>query len=831
MARLSIDIDPSGAKRGAAVVKRELNGITREARKTDKAMDGVHGRSKALGGGLSKVGLAAGAASVSMVALTTVALGFAAAAVAGFSGAKKLDAALGEASTLIAGTTAEMELMRDEAYKMSNQFGGSTTQQVEAFYQAISAGAGSVADAAAQLDVANRLAVGGVSNTATAVDVLSTAVNAYAGTGLTAEQVSDTLFTGVKFGKTTIDELASSLGQVVPIAAQMGVGFDEVVGATAALTKNGLSTSMAITGLRGILSGVIRPTQEAADAAERLGIEFNSAQLEAVGLPAFLDDIRIKTGGNSDEMAKLFGSVEALGAVLALTANDGKPLTDSMIAQASAAGAADAAYEKIAALLNTRLTVAIQKAWNIFEKLGTLLLRVVVPVLEGLVRVFEAVYDKAAKLADLIGKAGSWFRDLITNSDEARKQQELLDLAMDNVVLSADAELRAIATLNTDLQIAQQVSVQIANQKLVQAQAHYETAKAVMAENRALAMGTDAYQSALGQYQGAVMQRQSISQRPDVGGDALRNLAAIEEQELSAVAALNLMSEMMDNVFDEDVSNAVKTAAENIKLLKDAIAKAENGMVQLGGTTMPIEEAEQLTRAIAGAGAAATETADTITNGVSSAIQTMMDKWADANAAAWATAETIANGIAGTIGSGLTSIVDGTKKAKDAFRDMARDIIAQLYDVLVVQQLVGSFKVGGGSANTGFAGLLGNLISGATGGAPITAEANGDAFSGGNVIPFATGGIVDKPTMFPMAKGMGLMGEAGPEAIMPLSRGPDGKLGVKAAGGGGSTEVVQHITINAMGDGDIDRVLAKRMPQLKQMTLAAVRDERKRGAM
>jgi len=75
------------------------------------------------------------------------------------------------------------------------------------------------------------------------------------------------------------------------------------------------------------------------------------------------------------------------------------------------------------------------------------------------------------------------------------------------------------------------------------------------------------------------------------------------------------------------------------------------------------------------------------------------------------------------------------------------------------------------------------------------------------------------------------MGEAGPEAIMPLSRGPDGKLGVKSAGGGGNTEVVQHINITAMGDGDIDRVLAKRMPQLKQMTLAAVRDERKRGAM
>ena len=58
------------------------------------------------------------------------------------------------------------------------------------------------------------------------------------------------------------------------------------------------------------------------------------------------------------------------------------------------------------------------------------------------------------------------------------------------------------------------------------------------------------------------------------------------------------------------------------------------------------------------------------------------------------------------------------------------------------------------------------------------------------MVPFAKGGVVTKPTIFPMARGMGLMGEAGPEAVMPLKRGSDGKLGVE--GGGGTT----HITVN-----------------------------------
>lgn len=69
--------------------------------------------------------------------------------------------------------------------------------------------------------------------------------------------------------------------------------------------------------------------------------------------------------------------------------------------------------------------------------------------------------------------------------------------------------------------------------------------------------------------------------------------------------------------------------------------------------------------------------------------------------------------------------------------------------------------------------------------------ADGAAFSGGRVVPFAKGGIVTKPTIFPMARGMGLMGEAGPEAVMPLKRTADGSLGVQSEGGG-----VTHITMN-----------------------------------
>jgi len=89
-------------------------------------------------------------------------------------------------------------------------------------------------------------------------------------------------------------------------------------------------------------------------------------------------------------------------------------------------------------------------------------------------------------------------------------------------------------------------------------------------------------------------------------------------------------------------------------------------------------------------------------------------------------------------------------------------------------------------------GLLANSVGSLVGG--LMPFANGASFAQGRVQPFASGGIVSGPVTFPMRGGTGLMGEAGPEAIMPLARGADGKLGVRSGGGGGNVSVVMNIS-------------------------------------
>jgi predicted transcriptional regulator YheO len=173
--------------------------------------------------------------------------------------------------------------------------------------------------------------------------------------------------------------------------------------------------------------------------------------------------------------------------------------------------------------------------------------------------------------------------------------------------------------------------------------------------------------------------------------------------------------------------------------------------------------------------------------------------------------ESLQQSIAETIGDGFMSMVDGTKTVKEAFRDMARDIIKQLYEVLVIQRLVNGVKtILGGS------GLF----------------ADGGAFSAGRQIQaYANGGVVGGPTYFPMSGGKtGLMGEAGPEAIMPLKRGKGGKLGVSVEGSSGSVNVVNNINVTGGSDPAAIRAeVAKLMPQITSATKSAVIDARRRG--
>ena len=142
------------------------------------------------------------------------------------------------------------------------------------------------------------------------------------------------------------------------------------------------------------------------------------------------------------------------------------------------------------------------------------------------------------------------------------------------------------------------------------------------------------------------------------------------------------------------------------------------------------------------------------------------------------------NTLSSGIGGGLRKAFDGLildgMKLSDALRMVAQSMISSVYNA-ALRPVQGAL---GGALASG----LNAALSG------IMPFANGGAFSQGRVMPFAKGGVVAQPTGFAMRGGRGLMGEAGPEAIMPLSRGADGRLGVQSAGGARPVTVVMNIS-------------------------------------
>lgn len=309
-----------------------LDDLTKAGAKAEKQMDALALATKGLGLVMGALGSAI--AAIKFGQITNDAL--------------KFKASLDEVSTLVDTTVVSMRELEKAALGQAKAFNSTPLEQTKALYQIISAGASSAAKATEILTAANKLAVGGVTDIKTAADGLTSVLNAYGSKVESAAAVSDAMFTAMRAGKTTIAELSAALGQVAPLAAQMGVSFDELTAATAALTKGGISTSVAVTGLRAILAAVAKPADEARELAKALGLEFTATALEAKGLAGFLKDLEAKTGGNTAALAKLFGGVEALVPVMALMGQAGDDLTVILGQMAEKTGATDEAFQKIA---------------------------------------------------------------------------------------------------------------------------------------------------------------------------------------------------------------------------------------------------------------------------------------------------------------------------------------------------------------------------------------------------------------------------------------------------------------------------------------------------
>lgn len=301
------------------------------------------------------------------------------------SGAAKASSAfqskLAEISTLdFSGDIGEL---RNEIEQLSLQYGGDVTTNAAAAYGIISAGASDSAEAVSLLTAANKLAIGGVTDVSVAADGLTSIIGAYGDAAGGAANITDALFIAMRGGKTTIPELSSSIGDVSGLAKSAGVGLDEMLSAVAALTRSSGSTAKAVTQLRGVISGIIKPTAEARQEAERLGIDFDTAAIRSQGFAGWLEEVRQKTGGSEAALGKLFGNIEGLNGALQLTGEAGTTFNSILDDMANKAGATEEAVEKVMDSPEQRAARFQQAMKGVQRSLGDAV-TALSPVFEGL---------------------------------------------------------------------------------------------------------------------------------------------------------------------------------------------------------------------------------------------------------------------------------------------------------------------------------------------------------------------------------------------------------------------------------------------------------------
>jgi len=298
----------------------------------EKSMVGATGHISKVAG----VAILAGAAIAGAFAVTAV------------NAASNFEQQMASVSTLLSGdVNKRITELGDNVKRLAITTGTSTELLTDGLYQVVSA-FGDTADSMNILEIASKGAKAGNSTVTDSVNLLSAVTKGYGDTSSeAAKKASDLAFQTVKLGQTTFPELAASMGKVIPLAAAMKVSQEELFGAMATLTGVTGGTAEVTTQLRGIVQGLLKPTAEMAAVIEQVGYSSGQAMIESLGLQGTLDLMKESVGGNETEFANLFGSVEAVGAALALTGSQSENFTMKTQAMRDAAGATDEAFKKM----------------------------------------------------------------------------------------------------------------------------------------------------------------------------------------------------------------------------------------------------------------------------------------------------------------------------------------------------------------------------------------------------------------------------------------------------------------------------------------------------
>ncbi len=291
-----------------------------------------------------------------------------------------------------------LEKLRDDMLQLSTETGRGAGEIADATYQAISASV-DTADAVSFVGTSVGLAKAGFLETADAVDVLTTIINAYGLEASDAGRLSDILIQTQNDGKTTVNELSQSMGQVIPLASAYGVNIENLAASYAQLTKNGVATSQAGTYLKSMLNELGDSGSKVAGILqEQTGKSFGQLMNEGMSLGDVLGVLNESVNGDSEALAGLWGSTEAGTGALSILSAGVDAFNGELGNMANSTGNAANALETLSTP-SEKAKESLNALKNIGIELGSTVLEALAPVLEQLAETVKALSEKFSNLS------------------------------------------------------------------------------------------------------------------------------------------------------------------------------------------------------------------------------------------------------------------------------------------------------------------------------------------------------------------------------------------------------------------------------------------------
>jgi len=334
--------------------------------------------------------------------------------------ASQFETSIAKVEGLVGVAGAELDQMADAARRFGIETGKGAQEAAEGLFVIASSGLRG-ADATEALELSLKAAAAGLGETEDIARAVSGALNAYGTEVIDAASATDVIVATARAGNFETSQFAAAIGRVLPFAKQAGSSLEDMGGAVALLTRTNGDAAQSVTQVSALFRAFVVPTEEAKKALDNVGLSAEDMRnaISSDGLPAALDMLDEKLGGNREQLGRLLGSSEAASAAFQILDADSKTIAETFGVVNDATGITQEAFEVMQDTAENKLAVAMATAKDSLIPIGDALLDHInprledfsnwmtenkVPIEEGFIAIFDSIDKVVGGLEELLSE-------------------------------------------------------------------------------------------------------------------------------------------------------------------------------------------------------------------------------------------------------------------------------------------------------------------------------------------------------------------------------------------------------------------------------------------